>query len=705
MPAATSTRTPPQDLLSVESKVSPNQGKASLHQKERAGASFDVEKLSVLLMGGATNQERKRQAVAFAEADPILSQMQRSAHYSTDRRDIIKTLLKRLHHIKHLEDQGAISLELSNILIFDIGFESGGLGLHAGVFVPTIKNMTSKEQYDAWVPHAMNLHWIGCYAQTELSHGSNVRGLQTTATFLPEADEFEIHTPFVGAVKWWPGGLGVLSTHCVLYARLLVGGTDYGIHNFLVQIRSLEDHSPLPGITIGDIGPKFGTNANDNGYLSFNRVRIPRFNMLAKFSQVTKDGTYIKPSSGGAGVYGSMTLVRGYIAAGAFDPLASAATIAIRYAATRRQEPGKEQTLERPVLDYSSVQFRLLPQVATAYALRFMGYLLLNEIDDLNARIKEDPKQANAAASAMHASTCALKSCCTYLTADGIEECRRACGGHGFSNFSGLPKLYTNFFQSFTPEGDNWLLTQQTCSIILRTLGSIDNGTASSMTPTSSYLLKYQELLQVRCKAVNSEDLLDDVEALVQALQHRAAWLWTELREATSSMPADVNSKEETLVQQFEAARGHGIAIVLSSFVQSISDQVEDIDSMLVLHRLAVLFALSQIQKDRGDFLASGWLSPSQARLLQPAITALCRKLRPDAVPLVDAFGKSDFELSSAIGSYDGFYEQRLLDAAAGDPLNEAWNSGGPGPAEYWQYLKPLMSFGRGASGGVYSRL
>lgn len=588
-------------------------------QHERAGASFNVDDMCTLLVG-KQQREVKKKAIAFAEADPILSQMQRSAHYMTDRCEILKNFLQRLHHIKKLESDNVISKQVADVLIFDVGLDFGGLGLHAGVFLPTLKNMTSKEQYEAWVPNASSMRWIGCYAQTELAHGSNVRGLQTTATFIPEVDEFEIHTPFPGATKWWPGGLGVLSTHCVLYARLLLGDKDYGIHNFLVQIRSLEDHSPLPGITIGDIGPKFGTNSNDNGYLSFNKIRIPRFNMLAKFSNVTSDGKYVKaPSGGGAGVYGSMTLVRGNIAAGAFGPLASAATIAIRYAAVRRQEPGKEQGFERPVLDYTSVQWRLLPQVATAYALRFMGYSLVDEISTLNAQMREDPQRVAAAASAMHASTCALKSCCTYLTADGIEECRRACGGHGFSLLSGLPKLYADFFQSFTPEGDNWLLTQQTCSIVLRTLRSIDSEATSIMTPSSKYLLNYKELLQARCHAEVADDLVKDLDGLVQAMEHRAAWLWQELREVTADIhdrTGDANeAKQQTLVQQFHAARAHGLALVLNSFVRGASDRVSDPALLRVLQRLATLFALSHVQKDRGDFLASGWLSPRQSWL------------------------------------------------------------------------------------------
>lgn len=49
------------------------------------------------------------------------------------------------------------------------------------------------------------------HPQTELAHGSNVAGLETTATFDERTDEFVIHTPSVSATKWWIGGaFGVL---------------------------------------------------------------------------------------------------------------------------------------------------------------------------------------------------------------------------------------------------------------------------------------------------------------------------------------------------------------------------------------------------------------------------------------------------------------------------------------------------------------
>ena len=62
----------------------------------------------------------------------------------------------------------------------------------------------------------------------------------------------------------WPGALARSSTHGAVFARLIIDGKDYGIHPFLVQLRG-ENHQPLPGIEVGDIGPKFGFNNIDNG--------------------------------------------------------------------------------------------------------------------------------------------------------------------------------------------------------------------------------------------------------------------------------------------------------------------------------------------------------------------------------------------------------------------------------------------------------
>lgn len=80
--------------------------------------------------------------------------------------------------------------------------------------------------------------------------------------------------------------VGHTANYCVVVAQLYTKGECHGIHPFIVQLRDEETHEPMPGITIGEIGTKLGMNATNNGFLGFNKVRIPREQMLMKNAQV-----------------------------------------------------------------------------------------------------------------------------------------------------------------------------------------------------------------------------------------------------------------------------------------------------------------------------------------------------------------------------------------------------------------------------------
>jgi acyl-CoA oxidase len=138
-------------------------------------------------------------------------------------------------------------------------------GVHFGLFMSAITSQGTEEQQALWVPQCLSLTIFGCFGMTELGHGSFVRGLQTTATFVPGAGpdgegEWDIHTPTITATKWWIGGAGETATHCSVYARLLTGGVDHGVHTFVVQLRDTETHAKMPGVRVGDLGHKMGRN-------------------------------------------------------------------------------------------------------------------------------------------------------------------------------------------------------------------------------------------------------------------------------------------------------------------------------------------------------------------------------------------------------------------------------------------------------------
>lgn len=81
--------------------------------------------------------------------------------------------------------------------------------LHQQMFTKTIKELASEEQVKHYLPLLNHWQIIGCYAQTELGHGSNVAGLETTCTLDTSTDEFVVHSPSIKAAKFWPGNLGI----------------------------------------------------------------------------------------------------------------------------------------------------------------------------------------------------------------------------------------------------------------------------------------------------------------------------------------------------------------------------------------------------------------------------------------------------------------------------------------------------------------
>jgi len=99
---------------------------------------------------------------------------------------------------------------------------------------------------------------LGCYAQTELGHGSNVAGIETTATLDKTTDEFVINSPTITSTKYWPGDLGRFTSHALVFARLIIDKKDLGVQPFMVQIRDVETWKIRPGVKCGDLGPKIG---------------------------------------------------------------------------------------------------------------------------------------------------------------------------------------------------------------------------------------------------------------------------------------------------------------------------------------------------------------------------------------------------------------------------------------------------------------
>lgn len=148
---------------------------------------------------------------------------------------------------------------------------------------------------------------------------------------------------------------------------------------FIVPLRDLDTWMPLPGINAGDMGPKMGYHSKNNGWCTFDKVRIPRENMPMKYVSVDREGNF--------GIEGDMRVlysvmmdIRTQLLLHSGATLMRALTVAMRYSACRRQfknTSGNKQ--ETKLLDYQTQQLKYLPLVAQGYAFLCAHKLVLQK--------------------------------------------------------------------------------------------------------------------------------------------------------------------------------------------------------------------------------------------------------------------------------------------------------------------------------------
>ena len=348
-------------------------------------SSSSMEFSSSFLFNSVTTAT-KRRLRNLIESDPIFNNEQ---DIFLDRNSKYKRALMKAKRLKEHYYVNIIKTPEEKAIIMSCVGDNLPTFLHDLMFVPCIEALCTESQKEYWLPlcnkssvpksissldtrenetksNSNRQGIIGCYAQTELGHGSNIKRLETLAIF--DRGNFIMHSPTITATKYWPGTLGRTATHAMVIARLLLPLSDSsdfhhdtnineklvtfegkmyldkGIHNFIVPIRDTETHTLLPGVLAGDIGPKIGFNSMDNGFLQLDHVHIPRENMCMRFQEVDENGVYRKVGSGSEKkdmtdkiAYITMMQVRAFIILHCGSELSKATAIGIRYACIRRQ--------------------------------------------------------------------------------------------------------------------------------------------------------------------------------------------------------------------------------------------------------------------------------------------------------------------------------------------------------------------------------
>ncbi|KAF9138338.1 fatty-acyl coenzyme A oxidase [Mortierella sp. GBA39] len=636
--------------------------------EEREKATFDVRELTYFLDGGEKFTKIREKFMMELERDPTFRMYDM---YDVTKDQIRERTMEKFRTIVHYvsaEPLPIFTMRMQTISLIDPGFWTR-FGVHYGLFFGALRGSATSSQFSHWVSKgALALNgMVGCFAMTELGHGSNVAGLETTATFDEASDQFIIHTPTITATKWWIGGAAHTATHTVVFAQLIVRGKRYGTKSFIVQLRDTRTYVLMPGINIGDIGKKMGRDGIDNGWIQFTNVRIPRTNMLMKHTKVSRAGEVKEPPMAQL-TYGALIQGRVAMVVDSGNIAKKAVTIAGRYAAVRRQfQSSPHDVQETKLIDYAIHQYRLMPLLAQAYAFHFTGVETQKLYDNLMDKL-ESTKPGDASMQdtldtlkETHATSAGLKAFCTWSTLSAIEACRQTLGGHGYSAYTGLATTYNDFAVHCTWEGDNTILTLQSGRYLVSCYREALAGKAQP--EGVSYLNHLDTLLNLGCGAKTNEDILNfdiiqEAWGVVTANVVKKAGDDFEVSLKAGMSPEA--AYEECSQARLAAAKIHSFGYIFRRFAQAVKAAPEGLRPILA--KVCFLYGLYSIEQNAGFFLQYRYFTPSQMDFVRSQVNVFCREVREEYIPLIDAFNYSDYMINSPLGVYDGNVYEKYFD-------------------------------------------
>jgi len=567
------------------------------------------------------------------------------------------------------------------------------LGVHMGLFMGSIYNLgTARHLYI--IDKAVEFEeYRGMFLMTELGHGSNVKALETTATYDVKTQEFVIHTPDQGAIKWWAGNAAVHGNIATVFARLINhDGKDYGVHAFVVPIRDVNTHEPIKGVSVGDCGDKVGLHGVDNGMVHFDHVRIPRENLLNRFGDILPDGTYVSQFKSEGRRFGALLgeLINGrtHLAVNSNTYRKLAATIAVRYMHRRRQFGPEPRGVEIPILDYKSSVVRLMPIVASCYAAQFANRELLIKFKKMN---EEHDKMSDEELAETHSLSAGMKAVHTWDTQRYLQTMREMCGGHGYAAHNRFGELRDDhdIYQTF--EGDNTVLVQQLGGYLMKQFAKQFQG--NLLSDSYTFLRKKMGVWAKRRNPIvvriTSTTHLKSSEFQLQAFEYRTARLLQLCAQEFNAKKRKLGaftSWSHVVPLMVNLGQAYVQQYTLEQFVRQLEALPSKTDSIYQALKLCCdVYALSVMEKSIDEFLDV--IQKRKATAISNLLGDLCSEMREHAVSLVDAFEIPDFLIDAPVGLAHGNYTKNILQYVA--DRNPNLNNVGECRSEYPSLFRP----------------
>ncbi|KAM9053149.1 LOW QUALITY PROTEIN: acyl-coenzyme A oxidase-like protein [Megaptera novaeangliae] len=517
-------------------------------------------------------------------------------------------------------------------------------GIIYWLFGGAIRNLGSPARVTKWLQPLQEQKYTGMFAMTERGHRSNVRGVQTEATFDLSAQEFVIDTPRENAEKTYIGN-AMYGNYAAVFAQLIINGRSQGPHCFIVPVCD-ENGSMYPGVTAIDMMYKEGLHGVDNGILRFDKVRIPRENLLDKFGSVAPGGQYHSPIKDKSARFNAtlavLTPSRLAVTFQATGSMKLGLMIAIRYSHSRRQF-GPKAKEEVKIIEHQTQTRRLMPHLATALALtfasRYAGILLDKDIFR-GELVGSLPLQVLVAGP---------KAYSTWENIGCLQDCECA-GGLGYmmeNRISGL-RCDTDVFVTF--EDDNGVVLQVVVQELLAQYTKQYEERPISSLPRN-WTVSGGDKLRTSFLAFNM-DTVGNLAFLLKAVNFRERVLQ---RGLVARIYYKVMTEKEDFFSAWNSCLHHVTCLSLAHIHRvtlerfSLAVRRCPEEDQALLKKFCLLYGTKLAFQERAWYLEHKYLTPLASMKIRRQLLYLCSSLKDDALRGISAFNIPHTSLHASI--------------------------------------------------------
>jgi butyryl-CoA dehydrogenase len=304
---------------------------------------------------------------------------------------------------------------------------STAFGAQIGIATLPVLWYGTEDQKQRYLPKLASGEWVGAYALSEASSGSDAMHIRTRAELSPDGSTYTLN-----GEKMWITNCGIADLYTV-FAKIVDGSGTDKFSAFLIE-------RTAPGLTVGAEEHKLGIRGSSTCPLILQDCKIPAANLLGEIGK----GHHI--------AFNVLNVGRFKLGVACVGGARHALGHMIRYAKER-------VAFGKPIAEFGLIQRKISTAAARLYAAESMAYRTVGMIDaglaQLSPELLHNPREVQHRFEEYAVECSILKVYCSEMLTLVADELVQTMGGYGYVEEYPAERIYRDARINRIFEGTN----------------------------------------------------------------------------------------------------------------------------------------------------------------------------------------------------------------------------------------------------------